>query len=157
MTLWEDRPQVAAVMLNPAVCSVLIAESARAYADQAEAEAMPLPLAFLVLPLVLHRPTRNVLPRDTRTYLTVWLDRNPVLRASFPARAEALVEHGREALRFGLRNTLLQLDGGGVASRVRATDSTVPKDLSRAARLAGRWFQLSGPAPTVFQALGVRP
>lgn len=158
MTAWEDRPQVAAIMLNPALCSVLLSESARAYAGQANAPAMPFPLAFVVLPLVLHRPSRQALPRDTRTYLTAWLGRHPVVRAGFPGRAQALVGHTREALRFGERSGVLSMTGAGVQGQVDATkvNDAFTRELAKASRLAGRWFALAGPVPTVFQALGVR-
>lgn len=146
-------------MLNPALCSVLLSESARAYAGQAKVQAMPFPLAFIVLPLVLHRPSRKVLPRDTRTYLTAWLGRHPVLRAGFPGRAQALVGHTREALRFGERTGVLSMTREGIQGQVDAAkaDEAFTRELAKASRLAGRWFALAGPVPTVFQALGVRP
>lgn len=159
MTAWADRAQVPAVMLNPALLATLLSESARGYCSQARAEAMPLALSFVVLPMVLHRPTRQVLPRNTRTYLTIWLGRHPVLRAGFPLRAASLVENTQEALRFGARNGLLAVNGRGVAASARtgSVEDGVTRELVKAARLVGRWCAASGTVATVYQALGVRP
>lgn len=159
MTAWQDRPQVPALMLNPALLAVLLSEASRGYCGQRDSPAMPVPLAFLVLPLALHRPTRRALPRSTRTYLTTWLAGHPVLRAGFPERAASLVGHTREALRFGARHEVLRVSPEGLEGVVSGSAAHEPTtlELVTAARLAGRWFAVTGPVPTVFQALGVRP
>ena len=74
--------------VTAALLATLVAHAARAY--EREAGPMSWPLAFLVPPIVLHRPTRDALPRDTRTHLSTWVSREPVLRAGFPARAAAM-------------------------------------------------------------------
>ena len=88
MKRWADRSRVEASLLNPALIALLMSEAAREYERQAEP--MSWPLTFLVPPLVLHRPTRDALPRDTRTHLSTWIARQPVIRAGFPDRAVAM-------------------------------------------------------------------
>ena len=119
---------------------------------------MPWPLAFLVPPVVLHRPTRKALPRDTRTHLSTWIRREPVLRAGFPERAAAMVPRTREGLRFGLGAGVLALDGGHVLGHL--TDDPAPgelRQLVRTARLVGRWLAKSDQPSTPFALLGVAP
>lgn len=155
MTAWTARPRIEATLLNPALLAVLLAGAARDYDEEA---GMPWPLAFLVIPVVLHRPTRNALPRDTRTHLSTWLRREPLLRAGFPERAAAMVPRTREGLRFGLRAGILTVDGANVVGNL--TDEPAPgelRQLVRAARLLGRWLAKSDQPSTPFALLGVAP
>jgi Family of unknown function (DUF6521) len=97
MSEWSERPQVEATMLNPALLAVLLSSAAHDYEKAKEKEQrLPWPLGFLVLPLVLHRPTRVELPKNTRTHLSTWIRRHPLLRAGFPGRAAAMVPLTRE-------------------------------------------------------------
>jgi hypothetical protein len=81
MRPWADRSPEAAALLNPALLAAISAAAASQY-ERASDEAMPWPLTFLVAPLVLHRGTREALPRDTRTHLPAWVADNPVIRAA---------------------------------------------------------------------------
>jgi hypothetical protein len=155
VTAWTARPRIEATLLNPALLAVLLAGAARDYDEEA---GMPWPLAFLVIPVVLHRPTRNALPRDTRTHLSTWLRREPLLRAGFPERAAAMVPRTREGLRFGLRAGILTVDGANVVGNL--TDEPALgelRQLVRAARLLGRWLAKSDQPSTPFALLGVAP
>ena len=103
MKRWADRSRVEASLLNPALIALLMAEAAKEYERQAGP--MTWPLTFLVPPLVLHRPTRDALPRDTRTHLSTWIARQPVIRAGFPDRAAAMapLRAGSLAIRVAKR------------------------------------------------------
>jgi hypothetical protein len=123
-----------------------------------ESGPMSWPLAFLVPPIVLHRPTRDALPRDTRTHLSTWVTREPVLRAGFPARATAMTPLVREGLRFGLRHGALTTAGGRISGA--ALEHSPPGELRamlRTAGLVGRWFAKTDQPSTVFALLGVQP
>ena len=117
MRAWADRPPEAAALLNPALLAAISAAAASQY-EQASRQAMPWPLAFLVAPLVLHRGTREALPRDTRTHLPAWVAGNPVIRAGFPRRAQELTGLVREGLRFGMTHGALEVTGDG---RIRSS------------------------------------
>jgi len=153
---WADRSRVEATLLNPALIALLIAEAAREY--EAQAEPMSWPMTFLIPPLVLHRPTRDALPQNTRTHLSTWISRQPVLHAGFPERAVAMAPLAREALRFGLRHGVLVVSDGRVRGVVNQTPP--PGDLRvliRKAALLGRWLAKTDQPSTVFALLGVRP
>lgn len=156
MTAWTERPRVEATLLNPALLAVLLAAAAKDYETQEAG--MPWPLAFLVPPLVLHRPTRDALPRNTRTHLSTWIRREPLLRAGFPARAAAMVPLTREGLRFGLRAGVLARDGASLTGRLdtEARAGELRQLISRAA-LVGRWLAKTDQPSTVFALLGVAP
>lgn len=154
MTAWLERPRVEATLLNPALLAVLLAAAAEAYEDGG----MPWPLAFLVPPLVLHRPTRDALPRTTRTHLSTWIRREPLLRAGFPARAAAMVPLTREGLRLGLRAGVLVRDGAMLTGRLNTEAPPGElKQLIRRAALVGRWLAKTDQPSTVFALLGVAP
>jgi hypothetical protein len=156
MTEWQKRSQVRAAYLNPALITALITGSCQGY-DATPAQAMAWPLAFIAVPLVLHRPTRDRLPRTTATRLAAWIGRNPTLQAGFPARAKALAPTVREGLRFGLRHSALTLGPDGLAAAIPvrlAGDASVITDK---ARFVGRWLARSGDTVTIFGLLGVEP
>ncbi len=156
MRPWASRSRVEATLVNPALLATLMAQAARMY--ERDSEPMSWALAFLVPPIVLHRPTRNALPRDTRTHLSTWVSREPVLRAGFPERAIAMGPLVREGMRFGLRHGVLTTSGGRIHGV--ALDPAPPGELRtllRTAGLVGRWFAKTDQPSTVFALLGVRP
>src|SRR5688500_6527634 len=158
MTTWTERPQVVASMLNPALVATILASASEGH-NKEVGRPLPWPLSFVIAPLVLHRGTREALPSSTRTHLTSWTSRNPVLRAAFPLRAQGLVQPVREGLRFGLTHGALTLEGDGLRGRVRRPRGfQVPDELSdlvRKASFAGRWLAKSDNTATVFAVLGV--
>src|SRR3954447_1832655 len=86
MKQWSERPQVEATLLNPALFASLLSVGAQAYETKRD-QPMIWPLAFLLPPLILHRPTREVLPKSVVTHLPTWIRRQPLIRAGFPSRA----------------------------------------------------------------------
>ena len=81
MSSWRGRPQEEVSLLNPAFTSTGLWSAARGYLKtdgSGRSDALPFTLAFLVLPLVLHRQTRESLPTSTRTSVAVWASDNPL-------------------------------------------------------------------------------
>ena len=157
MTAWQDRSEIPAAYLNPGLLAMLVSSCARGYMQEAE-RAMSWPLAFLALPLVLHRPTRQALPGNTRTHLSTWLARNPLIRAEFPERARSLAPFVREGLRFGVRERVLILEDRGLrGEEIPLGRSGDIQPLIRSANLVGRWLAKTGQSSTTFALLGVTP
>ena len=165
MKTWAERPTELAYLFNPAFCGWVLREALEGYATVKEG-GMPLPLAFLVLPLVLHGPTRAGLPGDLRTRLHPWLQDHPELRVNFAARVKELEPFSREALLFLAERGQLLIDGDGLlsaAGRLRAgrakpaDHSAEMKHCLGKAKFAGRWFASAGEPATVFQMWGVCP
>jgi hypothetical protein len=156
MSAWLERPRIPATMLNPALIAAVESVAASEYARSA-GRPMTWPVAFLVAPLVLHRSTREALPRSTTTHLTNWVTREPLLRAGFPLRASALVPSVREGLRFGVRHQVLSLENGELHGTLRPpTTTTTERDaLLKSAGLVGRWLAKIENPSTAFALLGV--
>lgn len=147
-------------MLNPALLAAVISGAAIEYA-RADGKPMPWPLAFLVAPLVVHRGTREALPRTTATHLGNWVAQNPVIHAGIPARAQSLAEPVREGLRFGLAHGVLSVDeqgrlAGGLVDRPERARTEVDQMIAKAG-LVGKWLAKIDQPATAFAVLGVAP
>ncbi|WP_433177316.1 three component ABC system middle component [Actinoallomurus sp. CA-150999] len=161
MTPWTRRSPEAAALLNPALLALVSAAAGSQYTRESD-RSMAWPLIYLIAPMVLHQGTREALPRDTRTHLSTWVDRESTLRAGFPARAQSLIEPVREGLRFGMALGILAIDSGGgllVAPPpdmrpIRSGDS---EEIVRKAGFVGKWFAKAENPATVFALLGVAP
>jgi len=152
---------VAAAMLNPALVAAITAAAIEGY-EGASARPLPGSLPFLVAPLVLHRDTREALPRRITTHWARWVSEHPLLQAGLPPRALSLVEPVRDGLRFGLARGTFHItsDGGltgGLASNARVDAGGDIAAIIRTSALVGRWLtRLDRPA-TAFALLGVAP
>jgi hypothetical protein len=145
---------------NPAFLALLLREVVVGYEEESS-RPLPLPLAFIALPIVLHRPTRQALPRGITTSVPVWLQEHQLLRQGFAARARASAPAIREALAVAFSTVLLRLgDGelvvGDAPGRARrATPDT--RAITTRARFVGRWLSRAGDVPTIYLLWGVRP
>ncbi len=157
MSDWSLRPQVEASLLNPALIGMTIAHAAAGYRESTLV-AMPWPVAFLIPPIVLHRPTRDALPLNTRTHFATWISRQPLLVAGYPRRAQVMVEPTREALRMAIRTERLLLAGGGIVPTPLSTPPAGEvRQLLTASALVGRWLARLDQPSTAFALLGVTP
>jgi hypothetical protein len=149
-------------MFNPALISLTIATAANQY-EETSGFAMPWPLAYLLVPMVLHRPTREGLPRTKATSLAKWASDNTLLVEGLPARAQHMAAHVREGLRFGLTEGTIELVNGEALRSLTEAQINLRKvdgDLAaiyRASGLTGRVLGRTGSAATAFAALRVQP
>lgn len=156
-----SRSPVGRAMLNPALFTMIAAAAGEEY-HRAAKERMPWALIFLVPPLVLHRGTREALPRTTATHWPTWVGRNPILLSGYPLRARSLVGPTRAGLRFGLSHGVLVLDDeqrltGRLRGKTRPADIGDVAVVLRASGFVGKWLtKLDSPA-TAFALLGVAP
>ena len=165
MKKWASRPTELAYLFNPAYCGWILREAIEAYAS-VKPDGMPLPIAFLILPVVLHRPTRDLVPRAVTTTLHGWLQEHAELRINFADRTKELAPFTREAVLFlGVRGQL-HVGGEGTVTvtgklgRGKAAlldNSEEMKDSLTKAKFVGRWFASAGEPATVFQMWGVCP
>jgi hypothetical protein len=156
MRPWSTRSREAANLLNPAFCCTVLSAVVSNYSSQ-ESLGMPYPLAFVALPVILHKQTRNSLPFNTRTSLAAWLEEKPIARVQFYERAISLKPFVREAILFGVIHNWLTIESGYLRSN--HTDSKFRNSLQQLngearecvlrARLVGKWFAAAGSAETV--------
>jgi hypothetical protein len=161
---WAERPPEEARIFNPAFCGELIGRTVCEYHRTRQA-ALGVTTAFLVLPLTLHRPTRDALPGRANTAFAGWVAQHAALLAELPELARRLRPVSREGLMFAVHQRFLAFADDGLVPGVRpirasarfvATTDEV-NAARNAAGLLGRWFAGQGTQASVLQGMGVAP
>ncbi len=159
---WRERPIEIAHLLNPAFCSVILCEAVHSYQESSDTF-MPYVLSFLILPIVLHKPTRDILPNTIASKFHTWVHKHETVRIGFEARAKNMVPYTKEGIIFSASAGLLSFSEGGLTVTRNSFDSVEwplysDADFCRKkARFLGRWFTRSGEPTTVYALFGVKP
>lgn len=164
MESWILRPSDVASLLNPAFCSIILAQAARGFTTESP-DGLPFALSALVIPFTLHRHTRQCFPQKTSTKFHVWLEGHPEIRLGLGERAKDLVPFTREAVLFGLQHqTLLLTNAGNLLSggTQRNLERQLPQqgdaiECVKSAQYLGRWFAKAGAPNTLYALLGIQP
>ncbi|HCL4447777.1 TPA: hypothetical protein N2D04_003838 [Clostridium botulinum] len=159
---WNSRSKEVAYLLNPAFCGRILYNTIKTYSNITH-RAFPFPLIYLILPLVLHKRTRNLI--NSRTQMLIWLQRYPETLIDFPKRARELVLITNEAIELLLHAGLLQLTNNGELEIVKTVKSLSKtkytndeiKDCIKKSEHIAKWFAAAGKVETIFISLGVRP
>jgi hypothetical protein len=163
MIPWQFRPTEVANLLNPPFCGILLREFVIAYEDERR-QGVPYELVFLVLPIVLHKSTREALPRTLRTQMHVWLQQNPNVRVQFAYRTKELTPFTKEALIFLMQRQFLTLNSQGLlatgSGKYKLTIGTRTGeiyDCIKKAKFVGKWFAQAGSSSTIYTMWGICP
>jgi hypothetical protein len=161
---WSKRPVELAALFNPAFCGELLVRTTNEYFG-IRGTPIPLPFAFVVLPLTLHPTTRSALPGRADATFATWCAENHVLLAELATRTIQLRPVSREALLFMTQQQAIAIDGEGITPGPRplklfaklAATSNEAHQIRLAAGLLGRWFANQSRPSVILQSLGVRP
>ena len=85
MKRWDQRPFEIRNLFNPAFCGLVLFRSLNGYEDIDE-RGMPFSLSLLVLPLCLHKDSRQVIVSNPRSYLLKTTENNQQLMVGFGDR-----------------------------------------------------------------------
>ena len=124
---------------------------------------MPFSLALLVLPLCLHKESRQTLEKGNRGYLLKVVEKNPKLLIGFAKRATDLLPFALEAFGMLMERGCIQVTVDGrmrtVPDLVRKSDTGTAESVScqRVARFIGKEFARIEDRVTVYATFGVRP
>lgn len=162
MTTWAARPWEERSLLNPAFVGLLVHGISKGYIDE-HGEGLPFLLAFLSVPIVLHAPTRESLPRSVATSVPAFHTDHPDARVNLGPVAVQFAPSVREAIRYAARHRVIDfgpratLVAGklGQAPRNFKTDDVV--ECRERARFVGRWFGRAGDPVTVLTSWGLKP
>ena len=137
MKRWDQRPFEIRNLFNPAFCGLILFRAIHGYEEE-DARGMPFSLSLLVLPLCLHKDTREVIAGSPRTYLLKTAETNQQVMVGFADRVTQMLPYAFEG--FGLL-----MEGAAspsramVAFRPRPTRCARPSTEPTRQSLARRW------------------
>ena len=161
MKRWNQRPFEIRNLFNPAFCGLVLFRALHGYEEE-DGRGMPFSLSLLVLPLCLHKETREVIVSSPRSYLLKTTERNQQLMVGFANRVTQMLPYAFEG--FGLlmeRGCIAVVDGriqtvpDKVRKTVNGTDETI--SCQKVARIVGREFARIADRVTVYTTFGIRP
>ncbi len=161
---WSRRPKEHARLLNPAFLAALIWASARGY-SRIDDQGIPYSLVFIAIPVILHKTTREALPRSVSTSLAAWISDRPQVKVRFVERATSLVPLVKECILFGVQGQLLEMSSFRITAARRPRSMTgflneaseEVEDCMSKAEFLGRWFASHGEDETIMALWGVAP
>lgn len=168
---WQQHPIEVANLLNPAFCSLLLRDTIKEY-QRAKSAELPYALLFLILPIILHKSTREILPRSKTTKMNPWLDENPSVLIGFPERVISLKAITKEAVFFGLNKDVISQNGQDAVfsatqkvfrkskelkARLDRLDQSEIQEIQRQASFIGRWFATVPSIATIYTMWGIKP
>lgn len=160
---WTERNTIVANLFNPAFCGEIIRATAKEYNKHTNTN-FPYAFAFLVLPILLHKATRERMPRSVRTYYFVWVEQNDDLFFDFPKRTRSMVKYTKEALLFLLAYNKIELNE---KAEILASDEKVKiinkdeyqeyNDILKKAEMLGKWLSSTSDVKSIYSFLRITP
>jgi hypothetical protein len=136
MNPWGQRPIEIRNLFNPAFCGLVLFHALKAYDDE-DPTGMPFSLSLLILPLCLHKDSREILACGNRGYFMKIVSSHPQLLVNFGRRAADMLPFTFEALGLLMQLGVLQTTASGkLKSAPRGRDDPDP-DPERSAGVAG--------------------
>lgn len=162
MKRWNQRPFEIRNLFNPAFCGLVLFRALHGYEEQDD-RGMPFSLSLLVLPLSLHKDSREVIASSPRSYLLKTTEKNQQVMVGFADRVTQMLPYSFEG--FGLlmeRGCITVADDGRIQTvpdKVRKTVSGTDETVScqKVARIVGREFARIADRATVYTTFGIRP
>jgi len=162
MRTWNERPFEIRNLFNPAFCGVILLRAFEGFEEE-DASGMPFSLALLVLPLCLHKDSREIFSSNKRRYLLKTLNDNPQMLVGFAERTRSLLPYTLEALGFTMQlrsfevtsQGRLRMRDKGVRKKVDGTQESI--QCQQVARMIGRNFAKISDRVTIYTTLGIRP
>ena len=162
MKRWDRRPFEIRNLFNPAFCGLVLFRAIHGY-EAEDVRGMPFSLSLLVLPLCLHKDSREVIAGSSRSYLLKTTEKNQQVMVGFADRVAQMLPYAFEV--FGLlmeRGCITISDDGriqtvpnSVRKTVSGTDETI--SCQKVARIIGREFARIADRVTIYTTFGIRP
>lgn len=162
MKRWDRRPFEIRSLFNPAFCGLVLFRALHGF-DEEDARGMPFSLSLLVLPLCLHKDSREVIAESPRSHLLRTTEKNQQVMVGFSSRTAEMLPYALEGFGLLMERGCITVAHGGriqtVARKVRksvdGTEETVA--CQKVARIVGREFARIGDRVTIYTTFGIRP
>lgn len=162
MKRWDLRPFEIRNLFNPAFCGVVLFRALNSY-EEVDARGMPFSLTLLILPLCLHKGSRELLAGNSRSYLLKTVEKNQQVIVGFADRVTQMVPYAFEALGLLMeRGCIFVTEDGRIKTlpkKVRkAIDGTTESvACQKVARVVGKEFARIADRATIYTTFGIRP
>lgn len=162
MKRWDQRPFEIRNLFNPAFCGLILFRALHGY-EEADAQGMPFSLSLLVLPLCLHKDSREVIASSPRSYLLKTTEKNQQVMVGFSDRVTQMLPYAFEGFGLLMERGCISISDDGriqtvpkkVRSAVTGTDETIA--CQKVAHIVGREFARISDRVTVYTTFGIRP
>jgi Family of unknown function (DUF6521) len=161
---WSKRNPIVANLFNPAFCGELIRIVVYNYNKQKITTNFPFAFSFLVLPILLHKETREQIPKSVRTYLFVWVESNDFLFFDFSKRTKSMVNYTREALMFAMAYKKIDISNEGeiIAKRekvklIAREDYEEYNEIIKKAEMLGKWLATTSDVKSIYSFFRITP
>ncbi len=162
MKSWSSRPREIRNLFNPAFCGLVLVRGIEGFIKETN-KPMPFSLALLILPLCLHKRTRDHLKQGNRSYFSKILQEHPEIRVDFAQRARDLLPYTMEAFAYLMACDVILVDESGAIKviehsiRKSIIGSQDTKDCQTVAHSLGKKLALINDRVTIYSTLGIRP
>lgn len=164
MKPWGQRPFEIRNLFNPAFCGLVLFRALQGYEEEDE-RGMPYSLSLLVLPLCLHKHSREALAAGSRSYLLKVAEKNPQVQVDFADRVTAMLSYAFEGFGLLMESGCISIADDGriqtIPKKVRKTIDTTGTaetvSCQRVARFVGKEFARIADRVTVYTTFGIRP
>lgn len=162
MKRWDQRPFEIRNLFNPAFCGLVLFHALHGHEEQ-DARGMPFSLSLLVLPLCLHKDSREVVAGSPRSYLLKTAEKNQQIFVGFADRVTRMIPYTFEGFGLMMERACISVADDGriqtVPAKVRKTIKGTNETVScqKVARIIGREFARIGDRATIYTTFGIRP
>ena len=162
MNPWHLRPREIRNLFNPAFCGLIIARGIEGYKKET-GTSMPFSLTLLILPLCLHKLTREQIKKSSRSYFIKVLQENPEIMVGLANRVRCLFPYTMEAFAFLMDCGAIEVDASGridlIDKKIKKSVTGTPEttDCQTVAISLGRKLGLINDRTTIYTTLGIRP
>ncbi len=162
MKRWEQRPFEIRTLFNPAFCGLILFRALQGYEEE-DPRGMPFSLSLLVLPLCLHKDSREVIAAGSRSHLLRITEKYPQMQVGFSDRTSTMIPYAFEGFDLLMERGCILLSEEGrlqpVSGKVKksVTGTHETKSCQRVARYLGKEFARIADRVTVYTTFGIRP
>ncbi|MBB6271438.1 hypothetical protein HDF26_001865 [Pedobacter cryoconitis] len=160
---WSERNTMVSNLFNPAFCGEILRTVAKEYNKHTSTK-FPFAFAFLILPILLHKETRERMPKTVRSYIFVWVEDNDDLFYDFAKRTKSLVRFTKEALSFLLIYQKIELTEFGEiitsqekVQKVNDDEYQEYNDILKKAEMLGKWLSHTTDVKSIYSFFRITP
>lgn len=162
MKRWDQRSFEIRNLFNPAFCGLVLFRALNGY-EERDTRSMPFSLSLLVLPLCLHKDSREVLASSSRSYLLRIVEKNQQIMVGFADRVTQMLPYAFEGLALLMEKGCICVTDDGriqtVPKKVRKTVHGTPETIAcqKVARTVGKEFARIADRVTIYATFGICP